>query len=364
MDDLAEAAYEAAVIPEYWHRVLAQLAGTVGNTSAALVTFGDGQPARYVAVGGYEGAYAEYMASGLSLPNIRLPRALDRHPMGFGHDLELCTNEELSSDPLYARFLRPHGVSWTAGTVVPVPTGDLLVIETGRPLNGAPHTRADTERLDPFRPHLARAALLAHRLGLRAARAAAEALETVGLPAAVLEHDRSVVAANASLLALEPRVRVGAFDRLYLQAGPADALLAAALVRPHARTPRSIPLPATEGSQALVAHLIPVIRAAADIFTRGEAILVFTVVTAPAAPLTEVLTGLFDLTPAEARVARGISIGLSLAQIAMTNSVSHETVRTQLKSVIDKTGTRRQVDLAILLSGLRPPHASTTQRDE
>jgi DNA-binding CsgD family transcriptional regulator len=34
--------------------------------------------------------------------------------------------------------------------------------------------------------------------------------------------------------------------------------------------------------------------------------------------------------------------------------VSRETVRTQLKSLLVKTGTGRQAQLALLLSGLRP----------
>src|SRR5215813_10032384 len=43
-----------------------------------------------------------------------------------------------------------------------------------------------TARLDPLRPHLVRAALLAARFGLRRARATVEALNLIGLPAAVL----------------------------------------------------------------------------------------------------------------------------------------------------------------------------------
>jgi DNA-binding CsgD family transcriptional regulator len=62
-----------------------------------------------------------------------------------------------------------------------------------------------------------------------------------------------------------------------------------------------------------------------------------------------VLEGLFDLTTAEARVARAISVGQSVNTIAAENSVSLETVRSQLKSVMQKTGTHRQSELAALL---------------
>ena len=43
-------------------------------------------------------------------------------------------------------------------------------------------------------------------------------------------------------------------------------------------------------------------------------------------PTAEVLQGLFDLTPAEARVARGIGEGRTIETIAMAFGTSRETV--------------------------------------
>ena len=64
-----------------------------------------------------------------------------------------------------------------------------------------------------------------------------------------------------------------------------------------------------------------------------------------------IIQGLFDFSPAEARVAQAISSGLQIAQIARNHGVSSETVRSQLKSVFAKTGTSRQVELVRLLTG-------------
>ena len=55
------------------------------------------------------------------------------------------------------------------------------------------------------------------------------------------------------------------------------------------------------------------------------------------------------LTPAELRVAPGISRGESLAEIARTHGISVKTVRTQLKAVFAKTGTHRQAELAAMM---------------
>ena len=69
-------------------------------------------------------------------------------------------------------------------------------------------------------------------------------------------------------------------------------------------------------------------------------------------PAAEVLTALFDLTPAEARIARKIAEGRTVKEIADAGNLSVETVRGQLKTVLAKTGVDRQTDLALLLTGL------------
>jgi DNA-binding CsgD family transcriptional regulator len=353
VEALVDGIYEAAVVPEYWPRILEQICSLADGDAASLIAFGHDAGLRYVTTKSYEAAFSDYAANGASLPNIRPQRGLERMPMAFAHDLEVCSQAELDADPIYLRFARPYGFGWTAGTVVPVPSGDLIVYDVAKSTSKGPFTRAAMERLDPFRPHLARAALLAHRLRMQQARAVTEALDILGLPAAVVGRNRAVLAANASLQALAPRVKIGAFDRIYLQAKAADDLLAAALSSRGFNSVRSIPLAATENAPAIVAHVVPIRRAAGDIFARAEVLVLLTPVTAPSAPLTEVLTGLFDLTPAEAKVARGISVGRSVEQLAASHGISRETIRSQLKSLMMKTGTSRQVELAVLLSGLR-----------
>jgi DNA-binding CsgD family transcriptional regulator len=63
----------------------------------------------------------------------------------------------------------------------------------------------------------------------------------------------------------------------------------------------------------------------------------------------EVLQTLFGLTPAEARLAYELARGSDLEQIAALKAVSMHTVRSQLKSVLQKTGMRRQSELVALV---------------
>ncbi len=58
------------------------------------------------------------------------------------------------------------------------------------------------------------------------------------------------------------------------------------------------------------------------------------------------------LSPAELRVFSSIVAGQSLTEIARSNGVKRETVRTQLKSIFAKTGTASQADVVRLATGI------------
>ncbi|WP_261925950.1 helix-turn-helix transcriptional regulator [Methylorubrum sp. GM97] len=67
-------------------------------------------------------------------------------------------------------------------------------------------------------------------------------------------------------------------------------------------------------------------------------------------PSVAVLQRLFDLTPAEARLALAIGAGRTLQEISDETRLSNATLRSQLSSAFHKTGTRRQPELVSLLS--------------
>lgn len=73
------------------------------------------------------------------------------------------------------------------------------------------------------------------------------------------------------------------------------------------------------------------------------------------APAEELLRAMFGLTPAEAKVACSIGEGEAIAAIAERTVLSRETIRTQVASVLSKTGTSRQTDLALRVANLGLP---------
>jgi DNA-binding CsgD family transcriptional regulator len=66
-------------------------------------------------------------------------------------------------------------------------------------------------------------------------------------------------------------------------------------------------------------------------------------------PSERELTEFFGLSPAESRLAAALLAGKKLREVALDSGVQITTLRTQLSSVLRKTGTTRQVDLIRLL---------------
>lgn len=66
----------------------------------------------------------------------------------------------------------------------------------------------------------------------------------------------------------------------------------------------------------------------------------------------KVLRRIWGLTAAEARVAASLAAGLSPAEIAVRHGVSEATVRTQMRTIFEKTGTHRQGELIRLLTSI------------
>jgi DNA-binding CsgD family transcriptional regulator len=193
---------------------------------------------------------------------------------------------------------------------------------------------------------------------LERARIASETLAMIGLPALVFDARGKVLAANQLIEALIEHIRWRAEDRVSLKDAPANALFQQAIATldlESSRPTRSFAVRDVGGAAAMVAHVIPIRRTARDIFVRCAGVLALTPVTLPQAPPVELVQSLFDLTPAEARVARDLTTGQTVEEIATSGSVSIATVRSQVRGIMEKIGCRRQAEVVALLSGIAVP---------
>lgn len=345
--------YEAAVVPGSWIRVLDRIAEIAGAEGTLLFTNG-AERSHWMSSKSIENWVVEWLTGpwlgkaerGLRLIPIREPRFLT--------DLDAFTREELETDPFYSGFLRPRGFGWCVGTTIRSPAGDLLVLTSERKWDKGPVEREAIDRLDGLRPHLARAAVLSARFGLERARASVDALQTVGLPAAVLTAGGRIVVANDGFATSTPGVAVGAGDKVGFANVAVQAMFVEALEeadrRSTSRTGRSIAMPGDGERPPMVAHLVPLRGSARDIFTGASSLLYLTAISPGKAPDVKLLEVLFDLTPAEARVAGLLVEGRSVGDIAGAQSVTENAVRMHLKAIYAKTGVNRQAQLVSLLA--------------
>jgi DNA-binding CsgD family transcriptional regulator len=355
-EDLLDKIYEAGAIPELWPDILEEF-GRLGDTSGGLLFTVRGDQVHWTASQGIHDICAGYFGAGYPGRDDRTARLLALNHPGFVVDLDVFTLREWEADPIRREYFAPRGFGWGIATAINVPNGDLLIFHGERKLELGPVGQDAVARLDRLRPHLARAALLSTRVAFERVVGAVAALEIVGIPAAVLDHRGQAIATNRILDELTPAIVLSRPSRLALADATADVLLAATMETLKdglLGAPQSIPVPATETHPPMVVHVHPIRGQARDIFTSASAIILITPVASRDLPSANVIQGLFDLTPAEARVARALGAGITINELSTTSGASIATIRNQVRSVFAKTGMHRQAELVGLLQGLSP----------
>ena len=354
MDDaLIDRIYESAFVPDAWPGVLDGLA-TIAEARGGVFFAANQRVLNWTASDALREIFTAYVTEGWLRRCTRRACWLCETRPGFLVEHDVWTPAELDDNPIYRDFLRPRGLGWSAGMALPLPTGDTVVFSLEREFANGPVNAASLSRLDALRPHLARSAMMAARLHLERASATGDALGALGIPALMVNRTGNVIAANALMLDHADALQWRAQNRVALADPAADALLQASLASLDGQGPgvRSFPLRAAEGRAALIAHVIPMRRSARDIVAHAAAVIALTPVTLPAAPPLDLIRSLFDLTPAEARVASALVTGETLDEIAAGAGLSRHTVRSQLSRAMEKMGCTRQAEMVALLSGV------------
>jgi DNA-binding CsgD family transcriptional regulator len=355
-EKLVDRIYEAGAVPELWPAVLEDFGRLPGALGAVLIAV-RGADIRWISS---DIEFDEFVRDHYAFEGgqERTRRLLAAHHAGFVTDFDVFTVEEIEREPLFRDFMIPRGGGSGVATAIHSPSGDTFVVHAECPYAAGPIAGDIVAQLDALRPHFARAALLSARLELKRVEAAAWALEMVGLPAAVLGRNGRAMASNRLFDGLVPGLFQDRHARLALVDARADLLLGQAIAELATGgdgTVRSIPVAAKEEQPPMIVHVLPIRGAANDVFSQASAVVVVTPVVPREVPTEDVIQGLFDLTPAEARIARAIGNGDSAADIAAATSRAEQTVRGQLKSILAKTGLHRQSELVGLLRGVPIP---------
>ena len=354
-ESLTDKIYEASVLPDTWSKVIEDIAHAAGGEDA-LLSVVQSNTVRLVSTSErFSDTWHEIFRRFPGASNPRTQRLLAARHAGFLTDSDVFDPIELWEDPLYSEILVPRGYGSGVATSINLPTGDSVVLNIERRAALGPFEAHVVQKLDGLRAHLARSALLSAQLAFERARTAVDTLAALGLAACAVSQKGIVIVANQAFEDERAVWTTGGGERLALFDRRADGMLHGALDAIHAEHGvGSIPVRRLDDGRPAVLHIVPIRRAARDLFGRSVAIVVLTTSADTPTQATGLLQALFDLTPTEATIAAGIAAGQTAEQIAHSNGKSADTVRNQLKSVLAKTGCRRQVDLARLLAQLMP----------
>jgi DNA-binding CsgD family transcriptional regulator len=269
---------------------------------------------------------------------------------------DLFSASELEQLPIHAEFINPHGYRWFAAAVLTKVGPTALNFSVHRRTPQEPFSSDEVGLLTALLPHLQQGARLAANASGRRGQVVLDTLDEVGRGCILIDSQCRVIAMNAKaetyldecidirsgkLAATDPISNANLHRALeeVLRVGPDPT-----------RAPVSpVPLARPSRGTAILCPL-PLVRSAQDIFMAARAMVIITDPSVRSDPPEGTLREVFGLTRAEIRVALHLARGDDLKQIAEATRTSVATVRTQVRSLLHKTGTHRQAELSALLA--------------
>lgn len=352
--ELIDRIYEASFIPEMWSGILDDL-GEMTDSEGGLLFSDRDKVLSWTASDTLKPAFSSYLQDGwFARCDRRVCMAMKAHSE-FMRETDYWTAEEIDSNEIYANFFRPRGLGWSAGTGLILPTEDKIVLSVERKHDEGPIEDKFVNLLNDMRPHLARSAMIAARLGLQSAKGASDAMSLLGMPTFLFNAKGEVLDSHNMTPEIDDFIVQRAQGKIAFKDKDADTIFWSSLKTvnmPDAPEVRSFPIKDDLQNAALVGHVIPISRGVNDLFARSFAMLVLTPITKSNMPPVELLRSLFDLTGTEARVARHLAGGKSVDEIAEKNGVAVSTVRSHLKKIMEKTGCSRQAEIVALMAGV------------
>ncbi|AWB21595.1 LuxR family transcriptional regulator [Methylobacterium currus] len=346
---------EAALDPSRWGAVLTEVSNLVGGDGAMLLQSHRRTPG-IPCTPDVDALVAGYFGQGWHVKDLRT-RAVPRVMRGeVVTDHDILTHEEMARAPFYNDLLRPHGYHWFA--VAGFRAGpEHWAVSVQRRTRRGPFEAAQVQPLAGLMGRLGQAAALSEALGRAALDGTLRGLDQVAQAALALDGAGRVIGANPRAEALfDAAFRVA--DGALRIADPRARDEVAALVEALApgRPPLASPiLVRRRDRRPLVLRILPLAEPVRSPFLGARALLLASDLEAERRPDPALLTQVFGLTTAEARLAALLAGGAALDEAATALGIAVETARSQIKAVFAKTGTSRQGALVALLGapGLR-----------
>jgi DNA-binding CsgD family transcriptional regulator len=355
---LVEQVYAAATEPERWVEFLDTLRATLrGGPAALFVQDISGEVSLLLSRGQDPAAVASYEQH-YAKTNVWLA-ALERAPRRFAASHAILDRGEFERSEFYNDWLRPQDLYFGAGAVLPRDARWRTNLTVVRSRSSGHFDQAELQLFQRLAPHVQQSLAIHRRLSSlnRERRVTLDALDGLAVGCVLLDRAGMVLLANSVARRLfEEKDAITATDGRLRAVDPSAAAELAALLR-DAVAPQTVISP-TGGTLALPgrsgerisALVFPYRRLDADLDALDPSVIVMLgEQQAVFPPLPDHVAKLYALTPAEARLAAALLGGRTLAEYAEAAQLSVGTTRQYLKSIFQKTGTRRQAGLIATL---------------
>lgn len=347
-----ERIYEAGAMPQYWGNMLDHIAHQMAAMGANFIVQST-NGLNITPSPGVEKICHDFVDDGWNHNNSRVSRLIARadYP-GFLADSDLHSAEELATFPVYRDFLRPLGADAGAATVISGAEHDAIVIAF-EGFASHPASRKAARYLDNLRPHFARAASLSSRVQRGRTQDLLHAFNATQSSVAILNRRGKILGVSDAFQPYLDKMFLDSAIRMHIQDPKADRQLVQLLEQPSLPLHgASIPIRDHDDMGIAALHIIPAKRQAQDLFQQIAYFALLALPNSKNLPSADFLSSLFDLTPAEARIARALAAGQSSQHMRQDLNITQETVKTHLKRIYAKTATHRQSDLILLVKGL------------
>lgn len=344
--------HDAVARPELWPAALQKLADTfeadgcalVGGPSASMEPICSPSLEKMKDDAGHIGSVEDYLGVEL-IPLGDDFTAEDAIPWSL--DLGRRQGDSKFAEQFRPRWLAAAGLAGTGSSSI------VLVLVRGT--KAGSFSRRDIGHLRHLGPHLRKAGNSALRLAEFHHDGILRAYITIDCGAILLDRKGQVLRMNAKAVALMREALTIRDGFLTANTDKSDATLQK-LVRgilarpadPSVESDSTIAVIRPTGAPLLV-HAVPLPISPGDRFRRACCVLKIVDPDAYRLPSTSDLCNIFGFTKTEATVAAELCLGSDLNEIAAMRLVTTGTVRSQLKSILSKTGTRRQPELVALL---------------
>jgi DNA-binding CsgD family transcriptional regulator len=360
---LIDLIYEAAVDARAWAAAILAIAGALGAASMSLtvidVTDPDGKRAPFVVAPHTDPAWLHRYQERWSASNIVRERGLVFPARAIYQFEDLIDRAEFEKTPFYNEFFAPQHSDYGLFANVEKRPDAVAGIGFYRPRSAGRFDSEDERLLGALAPHLQRAVALNLRLARieMERQGTAQMLDRSDYGTLLVDAKARILFANA---VAERLLQRGA--GLYTWNGRLSACSPAKTAALHnmiAGGREGIPgglltLPRAD-RRSLTLLVLPFRAATAGLIRRPAAIVFVKDPETRPLPSSDEIRRMFELTPAQAGLAREILQGDGVPAAAERLGISRATAHTHLLEVFQRTGTSRQAELARVILQQSPP---------